>query len=55
MGLIKNTNNIFSISNNAQIQYKDSTNTNYWLLYNHLSFQKLEGESFVNKCTQHLR
>lgn len=55
MGLIKNTNNIFWISNNAQIQYKDSTHTNYWLLYNQLSFQKLEGESFVNKGTQHLR
>jgi hypothetical protein len=55
MGLIKNTNNIFWVSNNAQIQYKDSTNTNYWLLYNNLSFQKLEGESFVNKGTQHLR
>lgn len=55
MGLIKNTNNIFWVSNNAQIQYKDSTHTNYWLLYNNLSFQKLEGESFVNKGTQHLR
>jgi hypothetical protein len=53
IGLIKNTNDIFWISNNAHVQYKDSTN--YWLLYNNLSFQKLEGESFVNKGTQHLR
>lgn len=53
IGLIKNTNDIFWISNNAHVQYKDSTD--YWLLYNNLSFQKLEGNSFVNRGTQHLR
>lgn len=53
IGLIKNTNDIFWISNNAHVQYKDSTD--YWLLYNKLSFQKLEGNSFVNRGTQHLR
>ncbi|MGM5470571.1 DUF481 domain-containing protein [Flavobacteriaceae bacterium LMO-SS05] len=52
-GLIKNTNDIFWISNSAHIQYKDSIN--YWLLYNKLNFQKLEGNSFVNRGTQHLR
>jgi hypothetical protein len=39
IGLIKNTNEIFWISNNAHVQYKDSTD--YWLLYKNLSFQKL--------------
>ena len=53
IGLIKNVNNIFWISNNAYVQYKDKTN--YWLLYNDLNFQKLEGNSFVNRGTQHLR
>lgn len=53
IGLIKNINNIFWFSNNAHIQYKDSTN--YWLLYSDLNFQKLEGNSFVNKGVQHLR
>lgn len=53
VGLIKNVNNIFWISNNAYVQYKDKTN--YWLLYNDLNFQKLEGNSFVNRGTQHLR
>lgn len=53
IGLIKNTNDIFWISNNAHVQYKDSID--YWLLYNNLSFQKLSGNSFVNRGTQHLR
>lgn len=53
ISFIKNTNDIFWISNNAHIQYNDKTN--YWLLYNNLSFQKLEGNSFVNRGTQHLR
>ena len=52
IGLIKNVNDVFWLSNNAHIQYKDSTN--YWLLYSNLSFQKLDGESFVNRGTQHL-
>lgn len=55
MGLIKNTNNIFWISNSEYVQHKNSKNTDYWLLYNSMSFQKLEGESFVNRGTQHLR
>lgn len=53
IGLIKNTSNIFWISNNAHVQYNDKTN--YWLIYNNLSFQKLEGNSFINRGTQHLR
>jgi len=53
IGLIKNTNDIFWISNNVHVQYNDKTN--YWLIYNNLSFQKLGGNSFVNRGTQHLR
>lgn len=53
VGLIKNINDIFWISNNAHIQYKDTTN--YWLIFNNLSFQKLEGNSIVNRGTQHIR
>jgi len=53
IGLIKNVNDVFWLSNNAHIQYKDSIN--YWLLYSNLSFQKLDGASFVNRGTQHLR
>jgi len=53
IGLIKNVNDIFWISNNVNIQYKDDLN--YWLIYNNLNFQKLEGNSFVNRGTQHLR
>ena len=55
MGLIKNTNTIFWISNSEYVQHKNLKNTDYWLLYNSMSFQKLEGESFVNRGTQHLR
>ena len=55
MGFIKNTNSIFWISNSEYVQHKNSKNTDYWLLYNSMSFQKLEGESFVNRGTQHLR
>lgn len=55
MGFIKNTNNIFWISNSEYVQHKNLKNTDYWLLYNSMSFQKLEGESFVNRGTQHLR
>ena len=53
IGLIKNVNDIFWISNDVHVQYNDKTN--YWLFYNDLSFQKLEGNSFVNRGTQHLR
>ena len=53
IGLIKNVNDIFWISNNVYVQHKDKSN--YWLFYNDLSFQKLEGNSFVNRGTQHLR
>lgn len=53
IGLIKNVNDVFWLSNNAHIQYKDSIN--YWLFYSNLSFQKLDGASFLNRGTQHLR
>ncbi|SDS07751.1 Protein of unknown function, DUF481 [Formosa sp. Hel1_31_208] len=51
--LIKNTNDIFRITNKAHVQYKDSTNL--WLFVNDLNFQKIDGSSLVNRGTQHLR
>ena len=51
--LIKNVNQIFKIENKFHVQYKHDKNL--WLLLNDLNFQKLEGSSFVNKGTQHLR
>lgn len=51
--IIKNKNNIFKIANKAHIQYNNKKNL--WLFVNDLKFEKLEGSSFVNKGTQHLR
>ncbi|WP_299227598.1 DUF481 domain-containing protein [uncultured Psychroserpens sp.] len=51
--LIKNTNDIFRIANKAHIQYNDKTHL--WLFVNDLNFQKIEGNSLVNRGTQHLR
>ncbi len=51
--LIKNKNNIFKIANKAHVQYND--NENLYLFINDLKFEKLEGSSFVNRGTQHLR
>ncbi|WP_298760194.1 DUF481 domain-containing protein [uncultured Psychroserpens sp.] len=53
VSLIKNTNDIFRIANKAHIQYNDKTNL--WLFVNDLNFQKVEGNSLVNRGTQHLR
>ena len=53
VGLIKNTNSIFRISNNIHVQYNDKTNL--YLFINDLNFQKIEANSFVNRGTQHLR
>ncbi|WP_431137025.1 DUF481 domain-containing protein [Psychroserpens mesophilus] len=53
VSLIKNTNDIFRIANKAHIQYKDSMNL--WLFVNDINLQKIEGNSLVNRGTQHLR
>ncbi|WP_299335961.1 DUF481 domain-containing protein [uncultured Psychroserpens sp.] len=53
ISLIKNTNDIFRIANKAHVQYNDKTNL--WLFVNDLNFQKVEGNSLVNRGTQHLR
>jgi hypothetical protein len=53
VSLIKNKNNIFKVANKAHIQYNNKKEL--WLFVNDLKFEKLEGESFVNKGTQHFR
>ena len=53
VSLIKNKNDIFRIANKAHVQYSDQTNL--WLFVNDLNFQKIEGNSLVNRGTQHLR
>lgn len=53
IALIKNANRIFRIANKFHVQYNHEKNL--WLFLNDLNFQKLEGNSFVNKGTQHLR
>src|SRR5690606_7954226 len=53
VGLIKNTNSIFKVASKAHVQYNNKKEL--WLFMNDLKFEKLEGESFVNKGTQHLR
>lgn len=53
VGIIKNKNSIFKIANKAHIQYNNKKEL--WLFVNDLKFEKLEGESFVNKGTQHFR
>ncbi len=53
VSLIKNKNNIFKIANKAHIQYNNRKEL--WLFVNDLKFEKLEGSSFVNKGTQHVR
>lgn len=53
VSLIKNKNDIFKIANKAHIQYNNQKEL--WLFVNDLNFQKLEGNSFVNNGTQHLR
>lgn len=53
ISLIKNTNDLFKIVNKAHVQYKDSKNL--WLFVNDINLQKIEGNSLVNRGTQHLR
>jgi len=53
VSVIKNTNAIFRIANKAHVQYKDSSNL--WLFVNDLNLQKIEGNSLINRGTQHLR
>jgi len=53
VSLIKNTNDIFRIANKAHVQYNDKLNL--WLFVNDLKFEKIEGNSLVNKGTQHFR
>ena len=51
--LIKNVNNIFGISSRAHLQYKSGKTI--LLFLNDFSFQKIEGNSFINRGTQHFR
>jgi hypothetical protein len=53
ISLIKNKNSIFKVANKAHIQYNNKKDL--WLFVNDLKFEKLEGNSFVNKGTQHFR
>lgn len=53
VSLIKNRNDIFRIANKAHVQYKDTLNL--WLFVNDINLQKIEGNSLVNRGTQHLR
>ncbi len=53
VSLIKNKNDIFRIANKAHVQYYDQINL--WLFVNDLNFQKIGGNSLVNRETQHLR
>ncbi len=53
ISILKNKKNIFKVANKAHIQYNDKLNL--WLFVNDLKFEKLEGNSFVNKGTQHFR
>lgn len=52
-GLIKNTSKVFRVASKAFVQYNNKKQL--WLFINDLNFQKIEGNSFVNKGTQHLR
>lgn len=53
IGLIKNTQSIFKITNNLRLQY--NTEKNLYLFINDLKLEQIENNSFVNKGTQHLR
>ncbi|MFK7781282.1 DUF481 domain-containing protein [Psychroserpens sp.] len=53
ISLIRNVNDIVRIANKAHVQYKDSMNL--WLFVNDINLQKIEGNSLVNRGTQHLR
>ncbi|WP_179345464.1 DUF481 domain-containing protein [Winogradskyella ursingii] len=53
IGLIKNTNAIFRITNRVRLQY--NTDNNLYLFINDINLQKIEANSFVNRGIQHLR
>ncbi|MBR9916026.1 MAG: DUF481 domain-containing protein [Algicola sp.] len=53
VSLIKNKNEIFRIANKAHVQYNNQIHL--WLFVNDLNLQRIEGNSLVNRGTQHLR
>jgi len=53
IGLIKNTNSTFKITNRVRLQY--NTYKNLYLFINDINLQQIEDNSFVNKGFQHLR
>tara|TARA_R110002124_G_scaffold84681_1_gene220256 strand:- start:3426 stop:4154 length:729 start_codon:yes stop_codon:yes gene_type:complete len=53
LGLIKNTNSIFRITNRIRLQY--NTEKNLFLFINDINLQKIEDNSFVNRGIQHFR
>ena len=53
IGLIKNTNSIFRVTNRIRLQY--NSHNNVYLFINDLNIQQIESNSFVNRGTQHLR
>ena len=53
IGLIKNTNSIFRVTNRIRFQY--NSHDNVYLFINDINLQKIEDNSFVNRGTQHLR
>ncbi|MBU2922373.1 DUF481 domain-containing protein [Winogradskyella psychrotolerans] len=53
IGLIKNTQSIFKITNNLRLQY--NTRKNLYLFINDLKLEQIEDNSFVNKGIQHIR
>ena len=53
LGLIKNTNSIFRITNRIRLQY--NTTQNLYLFINDINLQKIDDNSFINRGIQHLR
>ncbi|REE08588.1 uncharacterized protein DUF481 [Winogradskyella pacifica] len=53
IGLIKNTQSIFKVTNNLRLQY--NTGRNLYLFINDLKLEQIEDNSFVNKGIQHIR
>ncbi|WP_179354578.1 DUF481 domain-containing protein [Winogradskyella vidalii] len=53
LGLIKNTQSIFKITNNLRLQY--NTEKHLYLFINDLKLEQIEDNSFVNKGIQHFR
>ncbi|GAA4240152.1 MULTISPECIES: DUF481 domain-containing protein [Winogradskyella] len=53
IGLIKNTQSIFKITNSLRLQY--NTRKNLYLFINDLKLEQIEDNSFVNKGIQHIR